>query len=132
MLPPGNRKDMIMAKKITITFPQGGIIPGSILKEEKDRHVPAMESIAVPEAYGRHLIADRFAVEAARPEEKTKKASPSGDTGAAAAVAKMDEAHKAVSDAKAKIIAAGDDVVKKADAEQDLATAEAALAALKA
>lgn len=64
--------------KITIAFPQGGIIPGTVLGKSEDVHVDAMAPITVPERYGRHLIADRFAIEVSVPEKPKKKAKASG------------------------------------------------------
>lgn len=63
--------------KITIAFPQGGIIPGTVLGKSEDVHVDAQAPITVPERYGRHLIADRFAIEVAAPEKPKKKAKAS-------------------------------------------------------
>ncbi len=66
--------------KITIAFPQGGIIPGEVLGKSEDVHIEALAPITVPERYGRHLIADRFAIEVAAPEKPKKKAkAPAGE-----------------------------------------------------
>jgi hypothetical protein len=54
-----------MAKDtISIAFPQGGIIPASVIKAAADRHCEALEVVEVPLSYGKHLISDRFAVAA--------------------------------------------------------------------
>ncbi len=116
-----------MAKKeITIAFRNGGTIPAAVLKTQKDVRVPAHEPISVPEAYGRHLIEDRFAYEADAKLQPLKKGSP-----AKASEADLTEAETAVVDARAAVEAAGDDLVAKADAEANLKAAEDALAALK-
>ena len=117
-----------MAKKeITIAFRHGGILPASIIGAKEDKRVPAHEAVSVPEAYGHHLIEDRFAYEVdaeAAPARKAKQAVKP-EAGAIAA------AEQAVVDATAKVEAAGDDLVAKADAEAELKAAEEALAALK-
>ncbi|NGO64200.1 hypothetical protein G6N76_10975 [Rhizobium daejeonense] len=113
--------------KITIAFPQGGIIPGAVLGKSEDVHVDALAPITVPERYGRHLIADRFAVEVAAPEKPKKKSvTPSSDASAALAAAEA-----AVAAAQEKLATAGDDLAAKAEAETEVKAAEAALAALK-
>ncbi len=115
--------------KITIAFPQGGIIPGEVLGKSEDVHIEALAPITVPERYGRHLIADRFAVEVAAIPEKPKKKPTTPSTDAAAQIA---AAEAAVTAAQAKLAAAGDDLAAKAEAETEVKAAEAALAALKA
>jgi len=54
---------------ITVAGPRGLRIPGSVLGQRDPVIVGPNEPVAVPEDYGRHLIADRFAVAvpAARP-----------------------------------------------------------------
>ena len=116
-----------MAKKeITIAFRHGGTIPAAVIGAKDDRRVPAHEAVSVPEAYGRHLIDDRFAYEVEGGTAPTKKAPPSKKDPDAIVVAEQ-----AVADAKAKVADAGDDLVAKADAEAELKAAEEALAALK-
>jgi pyruvate/2-oxoglutarate dehydrogenase complex dihydrolipoamide acyltransferase (E2) component len=156
-LPLGNRKDFTMSDKtISIIFPQGGIIPASIMKADKDVHVDAHVPVTVPERYGRHLIDDRFAVEvpAAKAEEpkpvkKTaaekaaEKAAAeeaarlaaeqaAADKVAAEKAAQIAAAEKALDEAKALLATSGADLVAKGEAEQMVAAAEAALAALQA
>lgn len=122
-----------MAKKICIAFPHGGIIPASVLGEKADVKVAAMKAVDVPEAYGLHLIEDRFAVAAEMPKEDAKAGKKAAaDKAAAEKVAAEKAAEDAVVAAKAKLEKAGDDMVAKAAAEDELKAAEAALAALKA
>jgi hypothetical protein len=83
-----NLKDQPMSgKTISIAGPRGLRIPASVLGKAApgtaDLVVPPHESIEVPEAYGRHLIEDRFAYEA-EPEgkaegKKSKGGSKPGD-----------------------------------------------------
>ncbi|MBP2560844.1 hypothetical protein J2857_003613 [Neorhizobium galegae] len=113
-----------MASKIGIAFVKGGIIPAAIMKKDKDVHVPPHDAIEVPADYAQHLIDDKFAY--AKDVEKPAKDDRKGK-GAAAMVA----AEKAVADAEAKVTAAADDIAAKADAEQELSDAQAALATLK-
>lgn len=148
-----------MAKKICIAFPHGGIIPASVLGEEADVKMAAMKAVEVPEAYGLHLIEDRFAVAAEMPKKEDTKAEKKAAADKAAAekaaaekaaadkaAAEKAAAEKAAADnsaalktaedgvlaAMAKLEKAGDDMVAKAAAEDELKVAEAALAALKA
>lgn len=133
-----------MAKKICIAFPHGGIIPASVLGEEADVKMAAMKAVEVPEAYGLHLIEDRFAVAAEMPKKEDTKAEKKAAADKAAAekaaaekaAADKAAAEKAAEDsvlaAMAKLEKAGDDMVAKAAAEDELKAAEAALAALKA
>lgn len=136
MLPLDNRKDKTMSKKnIWISFPQGGIIPKEIVGKTEDLHVEAHKAVSVPERYGRHLIDDRFAVEAEPApvtkddkvaEKKAAEKKAADDKAAAIAAAEKD-----VADAKALVEAAADDAAKT-EAAALLADAEAKLEALKA
>jgi hypothetical protein len=123
-----------MSKKIWISAPNGLILSAAAMDSKKDVAIGAHEPAEVPEGYGRHLIADRFAVEVdkpkAAPEKAQKKATVTKSDEDAAR--KLSDAEKAVSDAEAAVIAAGDDLAKKAEAEKALEAAKAALAALKA
>ena len=133
MLPLGNRKGKTMSKKsIWISFPQGGIIPKEILGADEDRHVEAHKAVPVPERYGRHLITDRFAVEA-EPEKSASKDEKVAEKKAAAAekAAAIAAAEKDVNEAKALVENAADDAAK-GEAQQLLDDAEAKLAELKA
>ena len=141
-----------MTAKLTIAFPHGGIIPASIMGTETDVHVDAATPIEVPESYGRHLISDRFAVAAEMPkppekdEQKAAKIAAEKSSASRKAAAEKAAAEKAAADkadavkaaedtvlaAMAKLEKAGDDMVAKAAAEDELKVAEAALAALKA
>lgn len=110
--------------KIGIAFRNGGIIPASILKKDKDVQVAAHEAIEVPADYGQHLIDDKFAyAKDVEKPAKVKKSSPS-ETEVAAA-------EKAVADAEAVVVDAGDDPDAKLAADQLLAEAKAALDKLK-
>lgn len=128
-------------KSITISFPQGGIIPKDVLGKEEDLHVEAHKAVSVPERYGRHLIDDRFAVEA-EPEVVSKEDKAAEKK---AAAAKKAEEEKAAAELAAAIAAAETDVqdaqalvenaadaAAKAEAQQLLDDPEAKLAALKA
>ncbi|MBC7311693.1 MAG: hypothetical protein H5U11_04280 [Rhizobium sp.] len=118
-----------MAKKICIAFPHGGIIPASVLGEKADVKMAARTAVEVPEAYGLHLIEDRFAVAAEMPKKEDTKAEKKAAADKAAA---EKAAEDSVLAAMAKLEKAGDDMVAKAAAEDELKAAEAALAALKA
>lgn len=128
-----------MSKKISIAFPQGGIVPGSVLGKKEDQSCAAMESISVPEAYGRHLIEDRFAVEVtdtgrgkkkddagAGKGEKAGSSNPPKDSPEIAA------AKAAVDEAEQLVTASGTDAETKADAEAMLKAAQDKLAELQA
>lgn len=65
-----------MTKKIAITTTRGFLMSGTALGEAFDRRLAPGEVAEVPEAYGQHLIADRFA-EPAPPSWKRKRAEPS-------------------------------------------------------
>ena len=123
-----------MAKKICIAFPHGGIIPATVLGEQADVKMAAMKAIEVPEAYGRHLIDDRFAVAAEMPKKEDTKAEKkaAAEKAAAEKVAAEKTAEDAVAAANAKLDKVGDDMVAKTAAEDELKAAEAALAAIKA
>lgn len=64
-----------------IAFPNGGIIPAAVTGG-KDRQVDAHEAVKVPAEYGRHLVHDRFAYEAASPGRKPKQAKADDDASA--------------------------------------------------
>lgn len=106
-------------KKIKIAFASGGIIPAAVIGAAKDKAVGPHEAVSVPESYGKQLITDRFAYEV-----KTAAQAKKDDKALA-------DAQKAVADAEAAVVAAGDDADKKASAETALAEAKAALAALE-
>ncbi len=55
-------------KTITVAGPRGLRIPGAVLGQRAPVTVGPNEPVAVPEDYGRHLIADRFAVEVPAPK----------------------------------------------------------------
>lgn len=114
-------------KKIGIAFPNGNIIPAAVMGESKDVHVPAHTPIEVPEAYGRHLIADKFAYATDDDKAKSGKKKPSkGDK-----TAEIAAAEAAVASAQEELDSAGSDLAAKATAEQKLEAAKAALADLK-
>lgn len=117
-----------MSKKIWIALPLGGLLARAAMGTEKDVEVPPHKPVAVPVAYGQSLIENRFAIEAEA--ETAKKGGNSGKqaSGTPDAIA---AAETAVSEAKAAVEAAGDDMVAKADAEAKLKAAEDALAKLK-
>lgn len=130
-------------KTISIIFPQGGIVPGSIMGTRDDQHIAAQQPVTVPERYGRHLIDDRFAIETpevidaaekARKKAAAKKATAeksAAENGEAEKQAKLAEAEKNLAEAKALLDAAGHDLVAKGEAEAMVTAAEAALAALR-
>lgn len=111
-----------MSKKLSITFPTGGIIPGSVLGCADDIEVPALTAIDVPADYGQHLIDDRFAVLATA--ETKKKAAEVNKTVSDEAVS------KAVTAALAKAKAESDAALVKAVAEALAKAAEIADAEL--
>jgi hypothetical protein len=148
----GNRKDKTMSKKrIWVSFPQGGIIPKEVIGEAEDLHVEAHKAVSVPERYGRHLIDDRFAVEAepetvskedkaaekrAAAERKAEEEKAASEKAAAEKLAEeqataIAAAEKDVQDAQALVENAAD-AAAKAEAQQLLDGAEAKLVALKA
>lgn len=117
-----------MARTMFISAAHGIILNALAMGEKEDRAVGPNEVAEVPFSYGRHLVDDRFAVEVDPPAKKKAAKPKSDDKNDAALTAAAD----AVTAAQAKLDAAGDDADLKAAAEQDLAEAEAALAALKA
>lgn len=120
---------------IGIAFNHGGIIPAAILGLQADKHLAPHEAIEVPERYGRHLIEDRFAyakvvgTPVKADGKKAKLPKTSDDKSVAAAVS---VAEQAVDDATRLLSEAGDDLVKKGEAQAALAAATAALGKLKA
>ncbi len=134
-------------KNIWISFPQGGIIPKAVIGKDEDLHVEAHKAVSVPERYGRHLIEDRFAVEAepqpvtkddkaadkkAAAEKKAAEEKAAAEKKAAEELAAaIAAAEKDVDEAKALVQSASDDVAKT-EAAAMLADAEAKLAELKA
>jgi hypothetical protein len=75
----GNGKDTAMSKTmITISALNGLILSAAAMGTEENVVIGPNEPKDVPEGYGRHLIADRFAVEvvtskdAGKPEKSTK------------------------------------------------------------
>lgn len=63
-------------KTITVAGPRGLRIPGAVLGQPAPVVVGPNEPVEVPEDYGRHLIADRFAFEVAPPKPSTAKPEP--------------------------------------------------------
>lgn len=118
-------------KKIWIMSEHGIKIPGSILGLEKDYQADAFEPVKVPESYGLHLIADRFAVETEAPKASAEKAKTGKRTSADDEAKALKDAEEAVASAEKQLADASDDV-SKALAETALANATAALANLKA
>lgn len=113
-------------KKIWIMAEHGIKIPGSVLGCEKDYQADAFEPVKVPEGYGRHLIADRFAVETDAPVKKAEAPAKKAVDDKA-----LESATQAVKDAEAEVEKAGSDDAQKAVAEAALANAKAALAKLQ-
>lgn len=127
---------MMSKKNIWISFPQGGIIPKQIVGKTEDLHVEAHKAVSVPERYGRHLIDDRFAVEAepapvTKDDKVAEKKAAAERKAAEDKAAAISAAEKDVADAEALVEAAADDAAKT-EAAALLADAEAKLAALKA
>ncbi|NEI89512.1 hypothetical protein GR248_01650 [Rhizobium leguminosarum] len=120
-----------MSSKIGIAFVKGGIIPAAVMKKDKDVTVPPHEAIDVPEGYGLHLIADKFAY-AKSVEKKPVAKSSKGGKGKEPDADQIADAEQAVATAQAELDVAGGDLAAKAAAEQNLEAAKAALAALKA
>lgn len=117
-----------MSKKMFIALPGGGLLDRNAMGTDKDVEVTPHKPIAVPVAYGRSLVHNRFAVEV--DAETVKKIGASAKQ-PPSAVDEIAAAQTAVADAKAAVDAAGADMVAKADAEAALKVAEEALAKLK-
>lgn len=118
--------------KLTIAFPNGGIIPASVMGTEKDVNVDAATPIEVPERYGRHLIDDRFAVAAEMPKKEeqkmarmpAEKGSPSRKASADKVAAEKTAAEKAAAEkAAAEKAAAEKAAADRAAAEKAVADA---------
>lgn len=127
-----------MSKKISIAFPQGGIVPGSVLGKKEDQACAAMEAVSVPEAYGRHLIEDRFAVEVTdgdrekkKPKAGTGKSGKDSDTNPPKDSAEITAAKAAIVEAEQLVAASGTDAAAKAEAEVMLTAAQDKLAQLQ-
>jgi hypothetical protein len=118
-----------MSKKISIAFPQGGIVPGSVLGKKEDQTCAAMEPVSVPEAYGRHLIGDRFAVEVTDGGKGKKKAEAGSGKGGKAGDSNPPQDSPEITAAKAAIVEAEQLV---ASSEKDPAALAEAKAMLKA
>jgi len=128
-----------MSKKISIAFPQGGIVPGSVLGKKEDQSCAAMEAVSVPEAYGRHLIEDRFAVEVTEAGKGKKKVDTGGGKGEKAGdsnppkdTAEITATKAAIVEAEQLVTASGTDAAAKAEAEAMLKAAQDKLAQLEA
>lgn len=121
-----------MSSKIGIAFVKGGIIPAAVMKKDKDVTVPPHEAIEVPEKYGLHLIADKFAYAKNVVEKKPAAKSNKGGKGKEPDADQIADAEETVAKAQAELDGAGGDLAAKAAAEQNLEAAKAALAALKA
>jgi hypothetical protein len=106
-----------------IAFPNGGILPAGIAGPG-ERKIGPHEPVRVPNAYGEHLLADRFAYEAEAPKKAARKPE---DGGKPADLFALEDAVKA---AEAAVAAASDDDAKTA-AEAELAAANLALAKAK-
>lgn len=128
-----------MSKNISVAFPQGGIVPGSVLGKKEDQACAAMEAVSVPEAYGRHLIEDRFAVEVTdgdkgkkKPKAGTGKTGKDSDTSPSQDSPEVVAAKSAIVEAEQLVAAAGSDPVATAEAEAMLNDAQDKLAQLQA
>lgn len=91
---------------IWIAFKNGGIIPAVIVGGETDKRVGPHEPVKVPEAYGRHLIDDRFAYKTDEP------AAPKVGKGAkrdAAKAARIDQLTVDIDAMKKAVETAADD-----------------------
>ena len=128
-----------MSKKISIAFPQGGIVPGAVLGKKDDQACGAMEPVSVPEAYGRHLIEDRFAVEVTDAVKAKKKTETGGSKSESAGVGKphpetpeIAAAKAAISEAEQLVLSSEGDGPATAEAEAMLAAAQDQLAQLQA
>ena len=65
-----------MAKKsMIIAFANGGLLAATAMGTKKDVPVAPLEPVEVPEAYGRHLVDDRFAYEVEQAAEKPSRES---------------------------------------------------------
>lgn len=96
-----------MAKTMKIAFPNGGIVPASVLKADADKRLGPHEPVSVPEAYGQSLVADRFAYAY---DPRTAPRAPADPVKVA-----EEKAAKIVADAEAKARALVSDAEKKAD-----------------
>lgn len=128
-----------MSKRISIAFPQGGIVPGSVLGKKEDQACVAMEPVSVPEAYGRHLIEDRFAVEVTDAGKGKKKAEAgagkgekTGDPAPPKDTPEITAAKAAIVEAEQLVAESGTDAATKAEAEAMLTAAQKTLAQLQA
>lgn len=52
-----------MSKKMFVALPLGGLLDRAAMGTEKDVEVSPHKPIAVPAAYGRSLVENRFAIE---------------------------------------------------------------------
>ncbi|RWD71643.1 hypothetical protein [Mesorhizobium sp.] len=113
--------------KIWIAFKHGGIIPATIAGG-KEKRVGPHEPVEVPEAYGQHLIDDRFAYKAEKP------ATPKSGKGAKqdpAKAARAAELAASIVDLK-KAVESASDLEAKTTLAAELAAAEDELKALEA
>lgn len=137
--------------RMFISYPEGGIIPGSVLGRKDDVPVAAQEPILVPETYGKQMISDRFAVavdgDVVKANQKAAAAKRAATEKAASDKAAAEKAEAdllakekadAISAAEQRVdaalkaaVEAGDDMVKKAEADAALKAAEADLTDLK-
>ncbi|MEP2183844.1 hypothetical protein [Roseibium sp.] len=116
-----------MANKImTIAFIRGGIIPARHAPGGKDKSVPPHEPVKVPEVYGKHLVADKFAyvptkkkaaakdATSGKAEVSTKSANASGAQGASDTEKGLDAVKSAVTEAEGALANAETDEAKAA------------------
>lgn len=128
-----------MRKKMNIAFPQGGIVPGSVLGKKEDQACDAMEPVSVPETYGQHLVDDHFAVEvtaAGKAKKKTEtgagKDEKSADTNPPKDSPEITAAKAAVVEAEQLVASSERDPAALAEAEVMLKAAQDKLAQLQA
>ncbi|MBS8259732.1 hypothetical protein DYI23_05825 [Roseibium polysiphoniae] len=111
---------------MTIAFTRGGIIPARHASGGKDTSVAPHEPVKVPEVYGKHLVADKFAYVPIKKKAaakdgasgkagvSTKPANASGAQGASDTDKGLDAVKSAVTEAEDALANAETDEAKAA------------------
>lgn len=125
---------MAQSKKKWVAFKTNAAVPADVMGEKEDQKMQVGEPVQLPEAYADHVVHDGFAAFCDAPKKAAPKKSggPSAEEKAAAeAAAKLEAAQARVDGLKANIEKLPDAAPVPVDLANELAEAEAELAALQ-
>lgn len=121
---------MAQSKKKWVAFKSNATVPADVLGEDEDQKMQVGEPVQLPEAYADHVVQDGFAAFCDAPKKTAPKKS-GGQSAEENAAAKLEAAKARVDGLKANIKKLPDDAPVQADLANELADAEAELAALQ-